>query len=219
MLMICLVFGLLLRITVFAALAHTFICAWHSALKAFTVFFKAPWLLAMAAFWMKACGFLNFRLECMRVSFHDRLHGFLSFWIPFFIAAVTAIAVGTAANTKIETIAVEFETFRLFAVARGSSALSAFFISHEESSELLVRPECRYWLLLNSLFQARVKDRLPHSWVFQVRSRHHRGAMISQMPEGGTMEQARPFRCLEFVIILWIMVVVWLAVVRVKLPH
>lgn len=97
--MIGLVSSRLRRITVFAALTNTLICARHSALKALTVFLETPRLLAVAAFRMKASGLLNFGLECMRVSFHDRLHGFLSLWVPFFIAAVTAIAVGTAPYT------------------------------------------------------------------------------------------------------------------------
>ncbi len=107
---------LLLPITVLASLADAYIGAGDSALVAFTVLFLAAGLLAVAALGMEALLF-DLGLESVGVPVDDGVDGLLPFFVVFNVGAVVAVALGTAAETVGETVAVELQTFGLLAVA------------------------------------------------------------------------------------------------------
>ena len=93
--------------TILTALAYTAVCAGHTTLIAFTVFFQASRFLTMAALWVVACVFLDFRLESSGVALHNWLHSFHSLRVSILVAAVTTVAVRPTSETRGKAIAIE----------------------------------------------------------------------------------------------------------------
>lgn len=133
--MFYLVFKVIL--TIFAPFTLTAICASHSALVAFTIFFETSRFLTVTTLRMEARVFLNLRFEGMWIAFNYGLHDFLPLLIALFITAVSAVAVWTATQAKSKAITIEFEALRFFAVATRAATRGTLLISHQKN-ELLI---------------------------------------------------------------------------------
>lgn len=85
-----------LFVTVLTAIADAFVCTKYSALVALAVLFEAARLLAMTSLGMVASLFCDLGFESLRVPLKDWIYCSISFHVSISVAAILAIAVGTA---------------------------------------------------------------------------------------------------------------------------